>query len=113
MADRFTVLEVFNSEVEAEVSKARLEASGIEAFVAKDDAGGMRPHLQLSQGVRLLVSQEDVDVAREILHTDIQGDSNQESGFGRTETWRCTGCGETLEAQFTECWQCGTSRSSG
>ncbi|MEE8260878.1 MAG: DUF2007 domain-containing protein, partial [Gammaproteobacteria bacterium] len=71
MADRFTVLEVFNSEVEAEVSRARLEDSGIEAFVAKDDAGGMRPHLQLSQGVRLLVSQEDVDVAREILHTDI------------------------------------------
>ena len=111
MADRFTVLVVFNSEIEAEVSRARLEASGIEAIVAKDDAGGMRPHLQLSQGVRLLVSQEDVDVAREILHTDIQEGSNQESGFGRTETWRCTGCGETLEAQFTECWQCGTSRS--
>ncbi len=108
MADRFIVLEEFNSEVEAEMSRAQLEASGIEAFVSKDDAGGMRPHLQLSQGVRLLVSQEDVDVAREILKKE---GPNQESALGNTESWRCTRCGETLEAQFTECWQCGTSRS--
>jgi hypothetical protein len=110
MAGGFTVLEVFNSEVEAEMSRAQLEASGIEAFVSKDDAGGMRPHLQLSQGVRLLVSPEDVEVAKEILHKD---GSNQESDLGKTETWQCTGCGEILEAQFTECWQCGTSRSGG
>ncbi|WP_118180761.1 DUF2007 domain-containing protein [Paraburkholderia phosphatilytica] len=24
--------------------------------------------------------------------------------------WRCRQCGETLEAQFTVCWQCGTAR---
>jgi hypothetical protein len=108
MAGRFTVLEVFNNEIEAEMSRAQLEASGIEAFVSKDDAGGMRPHLQLSQGVRLLVSQEDVDAAREILHKE---GSHQASDLGNTETWQCTACGETLEAQFTECWQCGTSRS--
>jgi len=24
--------------------------------------------------------------------------------------WRCCGCGETIEAQFTECWRCGTAR---
>jgi hypothetical protein len=24
--------------------------------------------------------------------------------------WRCPKCGETIEAQFTECWQCGTSK---
>ncbi len=108
MAGRFIVLEVFNSEAEAEMSRGQLEASGIEALVSKDDAGGMRPHLQLSQGVRLLVSQENVEVAREILH---KYDSNQESDLGNTETWQCTGCGETLEGQFTECWQCGTGCS--
>ena len=26
------------------------------------------------------------------------------------KTWRCTGCGEELEGQFTECWNCGRSR---
>jgi hypothetical protein len=24
--------------------------------------------------------------------------------------WRCAGCGEELEGQFTECWKCGRSR---
>jgi rubrerythrin len=24
--------------------------------------------------------------------------------------WRCQQCGESLEAQFTVCWQCGTAR---
>ncbi|MGE5820054.1 MAG: DUF2007 domain-containing protein [Deltaproteobacteria bacterium] len=24
--------------------------------------------------------------------------------------WRCVGCGEELEGQFTECWNCGRSR---
>ncbi len=26
------------------------------------------------------------------------------------EGWRCPKCGETVEPQFTECWQCGTGR---
>lgn len=25
--------------------------------------------------------------------------------------WRCAGCGEELEGQFTECWNCGRSRT--
>jgi len=25
--------------------------------------------------------------------------------------WHCVGCGETLEGQFTECWNCGRERS--
>jgi hypothetical protein len=24
--------------------------------------------------------------------------------------WKCSRCGETLEAQFTVCWNCGTER---
>ena len=26
--------------------------------------------------------------------------------------WCCAGCGETLEAQFTQCWRCGTYRTA-
>ena len=26
------------------------------------------------------------------------------------ERWRCAQCGESLEGQFTECWNCGASR---
>jgi hypothetical protein len=24
--------------------------------------------------------------------------------------WRCRGCGENIEGQFSECWKCGRSR---
>lgn len=24
--------------------------------------------------------------------------------------WRCEGCGEEIEGQFSECWRCGESR---
>jgi Putative prokaryotic signal transducing protein len=27
--------------------------------------------------------------------------------------WRCTKCGEEIEAQFGACWQCGSARSDG
>jgi hypothetical protein len=25
--------------------------------------------------------------------------------------WHCAGCGETIEGQFSECWNCGRDRS--
>ena len=25
--------------------------------------------------------------------------------------WTCTGCGELIESQFTDCWNCGRSRN--
>jgi len=31
---------------------------------------------------------------------------------GDGETWRCAQCGETLEAQFAACWQCGLERGA-
>jgi hypothetical protein len=26
--------------------------------------------------------------------------------------WQCSGCGEQIEGQFSECWNCGRDRSS-
>ena len=26
--------------------------------------------------------------------------------------WKCAGCGETCEPQFTQCWKCGALRKS-
>jgi hypothetical protein len=31
-------------------------------------------------------------------------------GPARGAPWRCEGCGEASEAQFTQCWRCGTAR---
>lgn len=104
VSNRLTLLEIFNSEIEADLTRERLEASGIEAYVSKDDAGGMRPDLQLTRGVRLLVVESEIETARKLL---------QPAGFDQTggeESWTCPGCSEKIEGQFTECWQCGTSR---
>ncbi len=108
MSTQLTTLEVFNSEFEAELARERLEVSGIEAYISKDDAGGARPDLQLARGVRLLVFENDVATAKKLLQT--QG-SDTEPAFTEGKDWTCSGCGEEIEGQFTECWQCGTSRS--
>lgn len=53
---------------EAELAKGFLEANGIKAMVSADDAGGMRPDLmQATGGVRLLVREEDREVAIRLL----------------------------------------------
>jgi hypothetical protein len=61
------VLSVFGSEAEARLAGTRLEAEGIPFTITKDDAGGMRPHLQLSLGVRLFVPAALVKRARRLL----------------------------------------------
>lgn len=35
---------------------------------------------------------------------------NQSSTAQTGAPWQCVFCGEQLEAQFTQCWQCGNSR---
>jgi hypothetical protein len=57
----------FGSEPEAELARIKLQSEGIDAFVSKDDCGGMEPYLQFSSGVRLLVPKSRVRAARKLL----------------------------------------------
>jgi hypothetical protein len=63
------VIKIFSSETEATMAQQVLQQSGVRGFVFKDDAGGMQPHLQRTTGVRLVVRQEDADLAYQILQT--------------------------------------------
>ncbi len=63
------ILETFENAFEAEVAKGHLEAVGIAATIDKDDVGSMIPSLQLSAGVRLIVPEEQAELAKEILRT--------------------------------------------
>jgi hypothetical protein len=58
---------VFGNRHEAEVARARLEASGVEAWVQADDVGGYEPQLGLTNGVRVLVPAEYLAAANEVL----------------------------------------------
>lgn len=71
-------MKTFISEFEAEIAKGMLEEEGINCYISGDDTGGMRPHLQLTLGVRLIVMEKDLQRATEIL--DAYNDFSPEEG---------------------------------
>ena len=56
----------FVNRFESDMAKSALEAAGIECLVRADDAGGLRPDMQV-RGVDLLVRAEDAKRAEAIL----------------------------------------------
>jgi len=69
MSDQVVVLKTFNNEIEAAMAQQVLQEAGMTAFVSKDDAGGMEPQLQQTNGVRLVVSHFDASRAHKLLKT--------------------------------------------
>ncbi len=67
MPEDLIVLKVFITEMDANMARDILQDDGVKAFVFKDDGGGAEPHLQRTNGVRLMVGPTDVDRARKIL----------------------------------------------
>ena len=62
------VVQSFGTPAEAEIALGILESSGIRAMTQADTASGMRPHLAWNGlGFRVLVCEEDVAMAREVL----------------------------------------------
>lgn len=60
----------FGTRLEADAALALLEANGIQASGKYGDAGGWMPHIALIDGFRVLVFDEDLDVARGLLETE-------------------------------------------
>jgi hypothetical protein len=69
MSEEVVVLKTFNNEIEAGMAQQVLQGAGITAFLFKDDAGGMEPQLQRTNGVRLVVNRADVQRAHKMLKT--------------------------------------------
>jgi hypothetical protein len=68
----------YENELEAEIAKGHLEASGIPAFILKDDGGGMLPSLQNTEGVQLVVAESQKQEASKILQAQFgPRDSNR------------------------------------
>ena len=74
-SEQIVCVKVFVNRHEAELAKGALEASGIQAHVAADDAGGELPGLDITQGVGVFVRQSDVGVARQALNSGEGGGS--------------------------------------
>ena len=72
--ENFVTIATYPDEVEAHLAQATLAAAEIESFVKMDDVGGMLESLQFTRGVRLLVDEENVEAAKEILTTPATND---------------------------------------
>ena len=99
MGTKTATVGTFLNELEAEMSRDLLEASGIEAKIQKDNCGGMYPQLALLRGIKVQVSEIDKSEALSIL-----ADNSHSQPYS---PWTCPSCGEKNEKGFAICWQCG------
>ena len=102
MWEGMVAVATYINETEARCELGRLTASGIDAMVRTDNCGGMRPHFDLQQGVQLLVPEAEAERARELLTASTDPSA---------KPWICASCGETGEAGFDACWNCGSART--
>ena len=65
--DSLVVIETFPNVIAAEVAKSALDAAEIDSFLQSDDYGHLEPALSLTNGVKLLVREEDAAEAAEVL----------------------------------------------
>ena len=62
------------STVEAQLIVGLLESNDIAAATSADDAGGLEPQWQLTQGVRVLVARSDEPRARQLIsEAEVEG----------------------------------------
>jgi hypothetical protein len=72
---KLVVVQSYGSRPEADLAKGALEDAGIQAMIRADTAGGMREHLAWSgAGFQILVREEDVTLARDVLTPPAEGD---------------------------------------
>jgi hypothetical protein len=96
-------------EVDAEMAKMFLTNAGVESIV---QGGGLRNiigEIPVSEGSSpsVWVRDEDVDQAMEVLR-EFKNPPPAQGG-----PWKCPKCGEVVEPQFTQCWNCGTAKPEG
>lgn len=82
--DRIVVLTSYNSLIEAEIVKGRLQASGIECFISDTQTSLLYPfYAEQSPGVRLNILQKDAERAMAILREDATLDSDMDTSYER------------------------------
>jgi Putative prokaryotic signal transducing protein len=74
------VVQSYGSRAEADLAKGALEDAGIHSMIRADTAGGMREHLAWSgAGFQILVREEEVTVARDVLTPPVEGGESPDS----------------------------------
>ena len=91
---------------EAHLVRGMLEAEGIRAEVRGDQLYGAFGELPVLPMVWILDDSLDIEAMR-LVGEFFRGTPARRHAHQR---WTCPACGEQLEGQFTDCWNCGTAR---
>ena len=100
--------------VEAHFVRGLLEREGLAAEVLGDKlaiAIGELPPLSAGTLPAVWVAEESTEPAKKIV-ADFQSGRARSEHAGEAP-WTCPNCGETIEPQFTDCWNCGAARPAG
>lgn len=92
--------------VDAHMVRGELEANGIHAVVKGEYAWTARGETPLTDDTApaVWVEESELEAARRFIES-----RHRDAG----DDWKCPGCGERLEGQFTQCWHCGRVRHRG
>lgn len=81
---KLVVAQSYGTRPEADLAKCALEGAGIQAMIQADTAGGMREHLAWSgSGYKILVREEDANVARDVLNPTAEADETPDGEWPR------------------------------
>ncbi len=102
-------------EMDAHFVKGLLEQEGIAAVVTGENLEAVWSTLPLSatSPPGVYVPDEDEARAAAIVRDYQQVDranAAETSEDAPRATWKCANCGEAVEEQFSECWNCGHAR---
>lgn len=97
-------------EIDAHLARNLLDENGIEAIVQAQALSGILGAIPVSEETlpSIWVRDEDEPRALELLSHMKAGEPPP--ARADQHPWTCPKCGEQIEGQFTECWNCGTSR---
>jgi hypothetical protein len=98
---------VYTAESAIQVAHVKnlLATEGIAAEMRNERLGGGTGDIPfLETWPELWVAELDFDRAQELIEQEVHGPGLEEP------PWTCRSCGEEVEGQFSECWNCGAGR---
>ena len=97
------------NEVDAQLVKGFLDERGIESVVQGAGLGQILGEIPMTPETlpSIWVREEDADRAIDAIAGFKEG---AKPAPPAADPWTCPKCGESIEPQFTECWNCGTAK---
>jgi hypothetical protein len=93
--------------IEAQILKDALGANNVAAVIIGDYLSGAAGELPANIYPAVwVVEDRDLSRAEELLRDF----TKSRSSMAENNTWRCSRCGERVEANFEVCWNCATPR---